>query len=280
LQPFVRPLFVLRCGAELEDHLRLVIERPITLFPVENWRDLRDALNRAPPAAICIADPFGTEGRSGGLSEDLRDVLRDYPMLTVVAALDVAPQDARLLQTLYSWGVADILDLSRENSPLAVGRRLDEVRGRWAERLLARALPRMTPSRARAMLTVVADVAANGGQIPQLAAALGIDERTVPRWCSRADLPHARRLLAWVRLLLVAELLDDPHRSVESIARACGYAGGVSLNSTLRAFVQMNPSELRRKGAFQTVAEKFRDELRQHRESTRKLGRPDSTWLN
>jgi transcriptional regulator GlxA family with amidase domain len=120
-----------------------------------------------------------------------------------------------------------VLDRTREVSAAAVARRLGEVRGRWTQLLLARALPRTVPSRARAMLTVISEVAADGGQTPELAAALGIGERTVARWCSRLGLPHARRLFAWIRLLLVGELLGQPERSAASVARACGYSGGL-----------------------------------------------------
>jgi AraC-like DNA-binding protein len=280
MQPFVRPVFVMLGDSRIEERVRLALKPPLALFQVSDWADLREALVRASPTAICVLEPFGLEGRGGGLCEELRDILREFPLVTIVAALEVAADDALVLNALYSWGVADVLDIARESSPAAVARRLGEVRGRWAQQLLARALPRTVPSRARAMLAVVSDVASDGGQARELAAALGIGERTIARWCGRVGLPHARRLFAWIRLLLVAELLGQTNRSVASIARACGYSGGASLNFTLRSFLDMNASELRAKDAFETVAETFRQELREHRELSRRQGQSDKRGLN
>ena len=97
----------------------------------------------------------------------------------------------------------------------------------------------------------------------------------MPRWCRRADLPPPRRLLAWLRLLLAADLLDDPGRSVASIAEACGYASEVSLKAALRQFMGAPPSELRRRGAFDTAARAFAQELFELREAARARGRPE-----
>lgn len=137
--------------------MRLLLQPPLALSRVRDWAELRSVLGRRSPTAICVLEPFGREGRSGGLSEELRDILREFPLATIVAALGVAGDDALLLNTLYSWGVADVLDLVREDSASAVARRLGDVRGRWAQTLLARALPRTVPSRARAMLTVISE---------------------------------------------------------------------------------------------------------------------------
>jgi transcriptional regulator GlxA family with amidase domain len=107
-----------------------------------------------------------------------------------------------------------------------------------------------------------------------------VNERTVPRWCRRADLPPPRRLLAWLRLLLAAELLDDENRPVLSVARACGYASEVSLKAALRQFMGAPPSELRKAGAFDTAARAFSRELFELREAARARGRPERTWLS
>jgi transcriptional regulator GlxA family with amidase domain len=192
----------------------------------------------------------------------------------------VDPARADLLRTLLEWGVADVVALGREDSPAALARRIRVVQGRAVHRLLRRALPRGVPSRARVLLTKAAETVAAGGQAPELAEALGVNERTVPRWCARADLPPPRRLMAWLRLLMAADLLDDAHRSVASVARACGYSNEVSLKAALRQFMGAPPSELRRMGAFDTAARAFSRELFELREAGRTRGKPEKVWLN
>jgi transcriptional regulator GlxA family with amidase domain len=131
------------------------------------------------------------------------------------------------------------------------------------------------------LLSVAVEVVAAGGQAPEMAAALGVAERTVPRWCERADLPPPRRLMAWIRLLLAADLLDnsDSH-SNESIARATGYAGAQSLKTAMRNLMRMSVRELRARGAFDTVARAFADDLFALREQARAGGKPAKTWLH
>ncbi|HEX5725831.1 MAG TPA: helix-turn-helix domain-containing protein, partial [Longimicrobiaceae bacterium] len=232
------------------------------------------------PSALAVVDPLGPGEGPPSLSEELRDLLRLFPSATVLAAVPATGGVAGLLPTLFEWGVADVVDLLRETTPAAFARRLDAVRSRRVQRLLRRALPGTVPSRTRSLLSVAADVVAAGGLATELAAALGVDERTVPRWCQRADLPPPRRLLAWLRLLLAADLLDEPSRSVESVARACGYAGGGSLKSALLNFFGLTPQELRERGAFESAAHAFARELFELRERSRERGRPEKTWLN
>ena len=273
MQPFVRPVFLSHDSARLEAVMRRAIKLPMRLYRVADRDELRSFLQRSSPASLCVIDPF----RAG---EDLQDLVASFPLVTVVAAFEIQPEDAPLLLTLFGWGVADVLDLSWELTPAAVARRINEVRGWSAQLLLSRALPTSIANRARAMLTVAAEVAADGGQRSDLAESLGISERSVHRWCDRAGLPSARRLLAWLRMLMVAELLDDPNRTVISVAIACGYASGASLNFAVRSFLGMAPSELRKKGAFETVAERFRAELLAHRSQARGLRRRESEWLS
>jgi AraC-like DNA-binding protein len=279
MQPVVRPLYLLHPDTGLFQRLRAAGSGLFRLARVGDWAELADELARAPGTAVSIVDPYDP-ACPGELAGELRALLAHFPAATVIAALPISPGNAAELRTLFEWGVADVISLGREDTPAALARRVRAVQARTVHRLLKRALPRGVPSRARILLTTAAETVAAGGQAPELAAALGVNERTVPRWCRRADLPAPRRLLAWLRLLLAAELLDDPGRSVASIAEACGYASEVSLKAALRQFMGAPPSELRRRGAFDTAASAFAQELFELREAARARGRPEKTWLN
>ncbi|HEV2145985.1 MAG TPA: helix-turn-helix domain-containing protein [Longimicrobiaceae bacterium] len=247
------------------------------LTELSDWKALREALGRAPLTAVAVVDPLGPDG---GIAEELRELLRAFPFATVLAALPVTPRDGELLRTLLDCGVADFIVMGHETTPVGVSRRLRLVRSRPVKRLLKRALPQGVPSRTQGMLTRAAEVVAVGGGAPELAAALRVSPRTVPRWCERADLPPPRRLFAWLRMLMAAELLDQPQRSLASVARACGYANESSLKNTFRDFLGVGPSELRKAGAFQTVATAFARDLASVREHAHTAGRSRNVWLN
>ena len=280
MQTVPRPILLLHSDPALGDLLLRFSGGPYHVQRVPDWAALGRILRGSPPLTLVVVDPWEPGEGAPKLAGDLRDILRGTPGLTVVAALRIPPADAEVVTTLLDWGVADWIDLDREDTPAAVVRRLRTVEARPVERLIARALPRGVPSRSRALLTTAALVVARGGQVPDLAAALGVTTRTVPRWFARADLPAPRRLLAWLRLLIAADLLDDPRRSIESVARGVGYAGAAALKTGLRNILGMTPQELRDRGAFQTVAGEFSDELGSVREASRTRGRRPEVWLN
>src|SRR5690606_26646359 len=116
-----------------------------------------------------------------------------------------------------------------DDTVAAITRRLLRARGRPMRALLESVLPPETSGRARAIIDAAADVVTVGGQGQDLAAALNLSRRTMLRWTERAGLPPSRKLLAWMRILLACELLDDPGRPVLSVARAAGYAADSGL---------------------------------------------------
>lgn len=273
----LRPLLVMPPAPGLADALRQAADDPARVWPISDWDALERAMERVPPTAVIVVDPF--HPHEDVPSARLEALLKQMPSATIVAAFPVSAQTARHVETLARWGVADVIDVGREDTPVALRRRLRLVQGRLAARLLERALPRSTPTRTRALLSAAADTAAAGGGSADLASALGTTERTVLRWCSRADLPHPRRLLAWLRVLLAADMLDDPGRTLAAVARACGYSSDTALRNTLRTFLAASPTELRGQ-AFQTASSAFARELFALRDAAHARGRPEKTWLH
>src|SRR5690606_34924246 len=155
------------------------------------------------------------------------------------------------------WGVGLRVDRGAEMPATALGRRLLAARGRPLRGLVERQLPSYTSAAARSILSAATSIVAEGGQGRDLAKALHITPRTLSRWCRKAGLPPPKRLLAWMRILLAVEFLDDPGRPVSAVALACGYAADSSLRLALRRFTGLNPTELREKGAFEVASREF-----------------------
>lgn len=280
VQPFQRPVFLLTTSDEMESMLRQVLHQPFLLRRVRDWAELRSALVEATPSALCFMDAVTGNGAQRGLSERVREVVHEFPHVPVVACLAVDPVgDVEKLIALQSWGVAEVLDSRREHTATALVRRLETVKSVWAHRLFEAVLPRSLSTRGRVLLGAVADVAAEGGHVPELARRLGIDERTVPRWCASAGVPNARRLFSWIRLLFAADLLDRSAHSVEFIARQAGYSSAASLKSTTKQFTTFTPTDLRARQAFETVSELVRAELRKAQDALQG-SRKRNTWFN
>jgi AraC-like DNA-binding protein len=271
-----RPLLLMHDAPGLAGTLREAAGDASRVWTLPDWDALERAMARVPPTAVVVVDPYA--GSPGEPSPRLHALLRDLRSATVVAALPVTPQTMPHLELLARWGVADVVELGREDTAVALRRRLRRVQGRLVTRLLERALPRTTPTRTRALLAVAADTAAVAGGSPELAAALGVTERTVLRWCRRADLPQPRRLMAWLRILLASDMLDDAGRTLGAVARACNYSSDTALRNALRTFLAASPTDLRGR-AFQAASAAFSRELFELREAAHARGRPEKTWL-
>jgi AraC-like DNA-binding protein len=184
-------------------------------------------------------------------------MLAEYPSTSVIAALEVHPERPEELRTLGKWGVVQVISMQHDDTPVSIAERLRSARGRPLRALLEEVLPPETSGRARAIIEAATDVVIAGEHGRDLAGDLNLSRRTLLRWCQRAGLPAPRRLLAWIRVLLACELLDDPGRTVLSVAQTTGYSSDSGLRRITQKFLNASPSDLRDSGAFQQAAAAF-----------------------
>jgi AraC-like DNA-binding protein len=271
MQKVPRPLLVLHADPVLLERLRSVAtQQRMELRLLDSWEVLLDEVRTAPASAVVVVDPYLHAEEPGRPSIELASLLNRFPSLTVTAALELRAGGAADVLRLGQWGVVQVIDLQEETTTIALGYRLVEARGRPLRALVERALPPYTSAAARAILSAAAAIVADGGQGQDLARGLHITPRTLSRWCRKAGLPPPKRLLAWMRILLAAEFLDDPGRSVSAVALSCGYAADSSLRLALRRFTGMNPSELREQGAFAAASTAFLHALAEARAPKRR----------
>src|SRR5687768_1047842 len=270
MQPIARPLIVMHSDGVFKERIRRVGSQRFKTHFVDDWESLRAALHDSPPAALVVVDPYTRSyGSEAELAAELRSILWEFPTATVIAALEVKRGRVRDLRTLGEWGVKEVIALDEEDTVEAISRRLRSAQGRPLQSLLERSLPSNLSGRARALLMAAAEVVAEGGHGRDLAASLKLSERTLLRWAEQADLPPPRRILAWMRVLLACELLDDPGQTVLSVAYTCGYASDSSLRRAVQEFTGVMLTQLRKQGAFATASEKFLTELNEAREAGR-----------
>jgi AraC-like DNA-binding protein len=270
MQAVARPLLVLHSDALFRERLRRIGNQRFHVQFVQDWEGLRAAVRDAPPAALIVVDPYThAYGSEAELAPELRSLLWEFPSATVIAALEVKRGRIRDLRTLGEWGVKEVIALDEEDTLEAIARRLRSAQGRPLQSLLERSLPSTLSGRARTLLMAAAEVVAEGGHGRDLAASLRLSERTLLRWAEQADLPPPRRILAWMRVLLATELLDDPSQTVLSVAYTCGYASDSSLRRAVQEFTSVLLTDLRKQGAFATASQIFLKELQDTREEGR-----------
>lgn len=248
------------------------IGEPFSVVGDVEWGELDAVLRRAPATTVVVVDPYAGP-RRGDHFPRVHDLLRRFPSVPVVAALELQPEMAGDVATLLEWGVSEVVALGPESTGRALAARLRQAHARPFKRALERSLSPYAGAEARQILMAGAEVAAEGGLAPQLAARLGVTARTLTVRCARAELPAPRQVQAWLRMLLACVLLDDPGRTVYGAAYASGYQTERSLRRAITAFLGVDSTTLRRAGAFATAAEAFNVALRDAREAARERRR-------
>lgn len=232
------------------------------------WGQLDAAVRSASPSTVFLADPYA-HPRPGEQFPRLHDLLRRFPSLTVVVAMELRGESVSDVLTLMEWGVSEVIDLETEFSPRAIHARLRQAHARPLKRKLEGELSAYVSAEARTVLLGAAEVAVEGGGAADLARVLRVSQRTLTGRCTRADLPAPRQVQAWMRILLACMLLDDPGRTVYSAAFACGYSTDRSLRRAIAALLRTDSTTLRRGSAFAEAARAFNDLLRDLREAGR-----------
>jgi AraC-like DNA-binding protein len=253
-----RPLYVQK-SLPLYEPMMAELRDRFHLRALDGWDDVLHAVRAAPASAVFLVDPHEAGGSL--LAPGLRTLLAAHPTATVVAAMSVGLDSGSAVRTLLGWGVADVVALGVEDTPDAMRARLLGAHARRLKRMLEPALAPLLTVGGHTLLLAAAEAAADGGGSGELARVLRASPRTVAATCRRERLPNPRRLLAWVRLLLAAALLDEGGRTVAGVAGACGYTTDGALRRALRTFPGRGAAALRREGAFAAAARAFTAEL-------------------
>lgn len=258
-----RPLIVLHTDSAFRRSLRDATAREYSFLPVSDWPSLGRAIGEAPPMAIVVVDPYADSPTR--VAPELHALLLEFPSVAVLAAFEITPARASDLLMIGRSGVMDVIAIGHEDAPDALLQRLRDAQGRPLANLVQQILPTDMAGRNRALIDAIARVVSGGGQGTEVARVLGISRRTLHRWVRLSGLPPTRNLLAWMRVLLAAELLDDPGRTVLNVARTCGYAADTGLRRVTMKFLGRSPSSLRTRGAFAAASRHFLQHLERFR---------------
>jgi len=245
--------------------------KPFVCVGGVGWEDVEEPLQHAPASTVVVVDPYAG-ARRGALFPRVRALLRRFPSIPVVAAVERGEINADV-KMLLDWGISEVVALGPESVPRALARRLDQAHARPFKRALEATFSPYVSGEARQILMAAAEIAAEGGQAPELGTRMRVSARTLSDHCLRADLPPPRTVQAWMRVLLACMLLDDPGRTVYGAAYASGYQTERSLRRAITALLGTDSTSLRRAGAFSTAVRAFNGVLREAREAGRQRRR-------
>ncbi|HET6765680.1 MAG TPA: hypothetical protein VFH27_18500, partial [Longimicrobiaceae bacterium] len=201
-----------------------------------DWAELAARLSTAAPTAQALVDPC--PGEASVLAPELGELLRALPSVSVTAALQMEPARLAHVRTLQAWGICEVAALPAEASAQALQHILARARGRAFLRAVKAVLPPHLSGNSTAVVIFAAQAAHAGGGAGALARTLGQRREMLTRTCADEGLPAPARLMAWMRALVMAQLLDDPARTAAGVARACGYGGVAPLSDAFARVLQ------------------------------------------
>jgi AraC-like DNA-binding protein len=230
---------------QLLTHLRVVLGSEHTLTPVASWHELESVIQHK-MADVVVADPAA----SGTVQvEALELIRRQYPTLPVVVYLTLAPASIRAIVRLAKSGVEHVVISRFDDEPRRFLELLESIPAHaLGERMLQElaeplsALP-VTVVRAIDQLFRSPDRFKNA---QDLAAAAGMNLRTLYRNLEPAGIFSARALVVSARLLRVFAYLQDPGRSIKDVAARVGYNSPWQLSQQLRELTGKTTDQARR----------------------------------
>lgn len=260
-----RQILLLHPDVAFQERVRACLPEGFGCWTLPDWPALRETARDAAPTTVAIVDPLAGAS-DGGAAPELRAFLADFAWLPVVAVVRTGPDTMEFLRTLGRWGVSEVIVEGVEDTPAGIAKAIRFAQGKLLQGLMEEVLPTYLPGRVRRLIFAAAEAVSAGGHSPDLAAILGVTETTVIRRCERLRLPPPRRILAWMRVLLAARLLEDAARTSQGVAYACGYATEAGLRRVVQNFLGVGITELRRQGPLRTASATFLAELREGRE--------------
>jgi len=223
---------------------------------VATVRELRRAVCEDEPDCLAVISvAYDMAGEPAGTV--LHAIAAALPRIPLLGYCGAGAREASSLRELARAGVHELVFRDVDDQPALLRRRI----GSGEEACAAAAvLARVQPVLAATLWPIAQHVL----QYPRVehsvvhvAAALGVQRRTLVNWTERAHAPPPRALIVWCRLLLAVEMLQSPGRTIERVANALEFASASALRNLCRRYLGATPTELRKEATLRRAYDAF-----------------------
>ena len=244
--------------------LRTSLEGAVPVEFTASWRRVQERLLAELQMVLLVVvprvDPTLGSGRhrdgsdaSAGALEQLLGMRERFPHVPMVGVFIEGESDFTGTARLGAAGVADIIPSSRLASPRGMQELVQRYEAEgvalrvWKQAGLTANTESVTMLRHALMLSH------RPVTLPQLARALRMHARTLRKHCEAHGIPSPQHVIGWARCLMVAWYLEEPGRSMQSIADVLGFSSPAMMANHVRRYTRRTPSDLRAHGAVRAV---------------------------
>jgi AraC-like DNA-binding protein/CheY-like chemotaxis protein len=249
---------------QLLAHLRIVLGTEHKLHSVSSWAELQ-ALVQHQSTDVVVADPAADGSVQVEALENLR---RQFPSLPVVVYTSLAPAGIKAIVRLAKSGVEHVVLNRFDDEP---GRFLELLEGIPAYALGEQMLQELAGPLSNLPVTVVRAIDLlfrspdSFKSAQDLAAAAGMNLRTLYRNLEPAGIFSARSLVVSARLLRAFAYLQDPGRSIKDVAAKAGYHSPWQLSQQMRELTGLTTEQVRREVTGHALVSLLSEQVRRRR---------------
>jgi AraC-like DNA-binding protein len=248
----------------LLSHLRVDLGSEHSLTPVASWSELQATVQHQ-ATDVVVADPTATGTVQVEALEYLR---RHYPSLPVIVYTLLAPASIKAIVQLAKSGVEHVVLHRFDDEPRRFLELLESTPG-YA--LGDRMLMELAGAVSCLPVTVVRAIdqlfrsPARFKNAQDLAAASGMNLRTLYRNLEPAGIFSARSLVVSARLLRAHAYLQDPGRSIKDVAAKTGYHSSWQLSQQMREMTGYTTEQARRELTGDAIVSLLAEQVRRRR---------------
>ena len=208
-----------------------------------------------PRVAAIIAEPYDAQRTPA--APMLARLRAEYPGVALIAYCQPAYKHSTEIVALVKAGAHELVFRGIDDTAATFQQTLARASQSSAAREVLNALrPVVDPS---ALWIVETSVEYAWPQLNSraLAQALGMNVKTLVKYCRSGGLPLPGALLKWIRLMVVAYLLEAEGRALEHVAASFGLDSASPLRNLMKRYTGLRAGEVRNGGGLKVVVERF-----------------------
>ena len=208
-----------------------------------------------PRVAAVIAEPF--DAQRTPTAPLLARLRAEYPGVALIGYCQPGHKHTSEILALARAGVHELVFRGVDDTAATFQQTLARASQSSAAREVLNALrPMISPD---ALWIIEASVQYAWPELDSrsLAQALGMNVKTLVKHCRSGGLPSPGALLNWIRLMVVAYLLEAEGRALEHVAASFGLESASPLRNLMKRYTGRRALEVRREGGLKVVIDAF-----------------------
>ena len=257
--------------ARLQDAVRgrAILEQVDTVTALEQL-----VARSVPRVSAVIAEPFDIHRTP--VAPTLARLRAEYPGVALIGFCQPGHKHSTEILAIARAGVHELVFRGIDDTGETFRQTLARASQTSAAREVLNALRPMISPEAIAIVETSVQYAWPDFSSRALAQVLGMNVKTLVKQCRAYDLPSPGALLNWVRLMVVAYLLEAEGRALEHVAAAFGLESASPLRNLMKRYTGLRSLEVRTGGGLKVVIEAFLREDAFGRKEPRPRSRPSA----